>query len=224
MDSKTIDDINDSIDDLEKKAGEQFLELEMKSPTGDIHDASEISATIHDTKNVNMIPIVSGNVDIACTILTAAGKPGSREAKFGTKFNLSKDGPYPTSTTPSGLSDEDKTTYEALTVMTGKGKTILEYMKKGNPISTAEAKKCRIIDKIQKFKSKYRQKKQKIRKADTTVQNSQSNTVLSDPSVSNQNSIPLPEENKIKQASVGQTNENQSAPNASRRSKRKINK
>ncbi len=197
LDSETIDEVYNGIDNLKIIPGDQYQDLDLKSTTGDIHDSLEIVQEVHTSKNVHLRPLASGELSIAGTVLTAAGKPGMREAKLGAKFNISNNGPYPSGTSASGLSEEDKAVLDILSSITGKRKAILGHIIKGIPISSKEAKKCNIIDKIQKFQSKYRIPKERKGTVKPVDQNSQNNSVPSSPSVTQNPAISPVQNNKI---------------------------
>jgi len=200
LDSATIDEIFDEIEEKEKIPGDQFLDLDMKSPNGNIHDALEITDKAHETENVNLRTSVSGDADITGTIIAAAGKPGYREAKLGAKFAISVNGPYPSGTTASGLSEDDKTILDVLSSISGKRKAILGHIIKGIPISSNEAKKCGLIDNIKKFQSKYRLPKKGNGNVNSAGENPKSNVIPPAP--------PVPKGNQKNQLPTDQVNQN----------------
>jgi len=177
LDENKMKEINSFIKNLKAIPGGSPLLLELRSTDGKVTDALDLVSNVHSDDLIDFHIGVSGTVGVAGTILTAGGKLGYREAKFGTKFQLSKNGPYAQETKASELSSDDRTNYNTLTALTKKGKLILQHIIEGNPISADEAKKCRIIDKVGKFESKYFKKK-RFGKADPVGQNTHGNNVL----------------------------------------------
>lgn len=176
LDENKMKEINSFIKNLKAIPGGSPLLLELRSTDGKVTDALDLVSNVHDDDLIDFHIGVNGTVGVAGTILTAGGEPGYREAKFGTKFQLSKNGPYAEGTKASELSSDDRTNYNTLTALTKKGKLILHHINKGIPISADEAKKCRIIDKVGKFESKYFNKKRN-EKANATGNNIQGNNV-----------------------------------------------
>lgn len=158
LDSNKKNEILSVVNELISKNGEQVVNLDLRSTTADFQSAMEIIEPVHKSNNVDFNINVSGEIDMAGTIITAAGKPGERIASQSTTFRLSTT-PYPKGSSVKDLNATDKNTFTILSQLTGKKTQILDSILKGVSIDANQAKKCKIIDKVEGFKSKYRNTK-----------------------------------------------------------------
>ncbi|HRB00592.1 MAG TPA: ATP-dependent Clp protease proteolytic subunit [Ignavibacteria bacterium] len=161
-------EIVEEINNLNSQKGQQTLNLKLHSTIGDLENAMAIIELIHGSENVDLAINVSGEINEAGTILTAAGKPGERVASQFASFTLNES-PYPEGSKEKDLNISDKNIFETLTQLTGKKKLILECIINGKAIDTNQARKLKIIDRVEKFKSKYRKRNSRTKKAEPVI-------------------------------------------------------
>lgn len=156
--NQTVGAVN-AIQQLESlNSGKQDLKLLIRDVVGPLAHGLEIIHCAHSTANVDLLTEISGDNGPVAAIITAAGKPGSRIAGFGSTITLSANGPYPSGTKASAISSDDMVIYQTLSELTGRRKTILDFIVSGTKLSAADAKRCGIVDKIAQFKNKYSKK------------------------------------------------------------------
>ena len=136
-------------------SGKQDLKAMLRDITGPISHGLEIVMVTHSALNVDLLPVLSGDNSPIGAMFVAAGKPGSREASSGATVTLSVNGPYEPGTKASELSTDDKVIYDTLSVLTGRRKTILDFIVSGAKLSAYDAKRCGIVDKVAQFRNKY---------------------------------------------------------------------
>ncbi len=141
-------------------SGKQELKTTLRDITGPIQFGLESVVALHAAENVDMIPEIFGDSGANGAMLVAAGKPLNRQARSNATVTLSANGPYPPNTKSSGLSVDDKVTYDALSILTGRKKAILDFIISGQKLTALDMKKCNIIDNITTFKNKYTIKKE----------------------------------------------------------------
>ncbi len=127
----------------------------LRDITGPISHGLEIVMVTHSALNVDLLPVISGDNSPIGAMFVAAGKPGSREASSGATVTLSVNGPYEPGTKASELSTDDKVIYDTLSVLTGRRKTILDFIVSEAKLSAYDAKRCGIVDKVAQFRNKY---------------------------------------------------------------------
>jgi len=145
--------LKSSSDDLKE------LLLNLDSASGDKETAIQIAEILHSDTSIIPVTNVSGNLDVAGTVLTASGFEGRRTADPKTTFIINDGEAYGKDSKPEDLDGTDYAIYDALARITGRKFTILKKMLEGGAFSSVVAKKCGIIDEVTGFKSAFRPQK-----------------------------------------------------------------
>ena len=129
------------------------LSLVLNNTKGEASLALDLAKFVNASK-VDLIINASGTNDVAGTILAVAGKKGERRASFDATFI-----PFDTlSKTSRGerLSPRNQSILSALKSFEAHGRGLKSVFNCSQELSAFEAKSLRIVDKIDRIKSKYK--------------------------------------------------------------------
>lgn len=135
------------------------LHLNINSASGNKETSIQIAEILHSDATIIPVTNVSGNLDVAGTVLTSAGFEGRRIADPKSTFIINDGEAYGKDSKPEDLDGTDYAIYDALARITGKKFTIFKKMLEGGAFSSVVAKKCGIIDEVTGFKSAFRPQK-----------------------------------------------------------------
>jgi len=135
------------------------LHLNIISAGGEKEVSVQAAQILHSDSSVIPVTNASGAMDVAATILVAAGFEGRRTADPKSSFVINDGETYGKDSKPEDLDSLDYFVYDALAKMTGRKYTILKKMLEGGSFSPVVAKKCGIIDEVSGFKSAFRPQK-----------------------------------------------------------------
>ena len=135
------------------------IHLNINSASGNKETSIQIAEILHSDATIIPVTNVSGNLDVAGTVLTATGFEGRRTADPKSTFIINDGEEYGKDSKPEDLDGTDYAIYDALARMTGRKFTIFKKMLEGGAFSSVVAKKCGIIDEVTGFKSAFRPQK-----------------------------------------------------------------
>jgi hypothetical protein len=155
LDEETKADLLKKIRELINKNEPWWIKLVIRDLKGEPEDALEIIELIHKSENLDLEVEAFGKNGRAGTLLLAAGKPKSRHANSGSSFQILDGEIYEENVTLKDLRAEDETTVNALIILSGKKKYILEAITKSKYVSVSTAKRIGIADTTSEFINKY---------------------------------------------------------------------
>jgi len=159
IDQSTLEEIKKAHAALKSSDDEsKEIHLNINSVRGEKEISLQIAEVLLSDTSIIPVTNVTGNLDVAGTILTASGMVGKRTADPKSNFVINDGEAYGKDTKPEDLDGVDYAIYDALSSLTGKKFTILEKMKEGGVFSAVVAKKCGIVDEISGFKNAFRPK------------------------------------------------------------------
>lgn len=171
VDEATSEEIKKAIEEIENdKSSDKELLLDLQSAKGGTEIALKTVELLHKS-DIAIRTHGIGEMDTAGTIVLAAGEPGYRKAKPGTKTRCTDGDPYVQGSKLDDLDSKDQAVYDVLSELTGKPKKILEKILSAEEISSTSALKCGIIDETDGFKSKYRKDKIQPKKESSNSEN-----------------------------------------------------
>jgi len=135
------------------------LHLIINSAKGNKEVAVHAAEILHSDASIIPVTTVSGNLDVAGTVLTSTGFEGRRIADPKSTFIINDGAAYGKDSKPEDLDGTDYAIFDALARITGKKFTIFKKMLEGGAFSSVVAKKCGIIDEVTGFKSVFRPQK-----------------------------------------------------------------
>lgn len=164
LDEKTKAELLKKIRELINKNEPWWLKLVLRDLKGEPEDAFEIMDPIHKSEKLDLEVEAFGKNERAGTVLLAGGKPGFRHAHSGSSFQILEGAIYKENVTLKDLRAEDEPTINALIILSGKKKYILEAIAKSKYVSASAAKRIGIADTTSEFINKYAIKSNRGRK------------------------------------------------------------
>ena len=153
LDSKKAEEIAQAVSDLSKaKGSNKQLPLVLNNTTGDYKLAIDLAKTIHDS-NIDLIIEARGTLDACGTILCACGMKGSRSASVDTVFALFEDNTK--SVREARLTPKNQAVLSTLSSLRANRRRLKNIAPKAENLSAFEAKALDVIDRVDRFQSKY---------------------------------------------------------------------
>jgi len=154
LDSNKVDEIKTAVSSLATSRDKvKELPIVLNNTKGDYKLALDLAKFVHASK-VDLLVNASGTNDAAGTILAVAGKKGTRHASFDAIFV-----PFDAeSSTKRGerLSPQNQSILSALKSFEAHGRGLKSIFSYSQKLSAFEAKSLRIVDKVDRIESKYK--------------------------------------------------------------------
>lgn len=154
LDAKKGDEIKSAISSISNmKDKNKVLPLVFNNTTGDLRISLELAKLAHDSK-VDLLNEAHGVIDASGCVLFSAGLKGERHASIDTVFR-----PFDSeakSQKGERLSPQNQSILSALKTFEAHGKKLKGVISDNQELSSFEAKSIRIVDKVDKLESKYR--------------------------------------------------------------------
>lgn len=159
LDSKKAEEIAKAISELSKsRGGSKKLSLVLNNTTGDYVLAIDLAKSLQNSK-VDLIIEASGNLDAAGTILAASGKQGERKASLDAVFT-----PFELNTKSAmgeRLTPKNQSVLATLSYLMANRRKLKSFAPKAEKLSAFESKSFGIVDTVERFESKYKNKSSK---------------------------------------------------------------
>jgi hypothetical protein len=153
LDSKKAEEIAEAVSVLSKEKGKvKQLFLMLNNTKGDFKLAIDLAKTIH-ASNVDVTVEAHGVLDSAGTILTALGKKGERYASLDTIFTPFEDNTK--SVREARLTPKNQAVLSTLSSLRANRRRLKIIAPKAENLSAFEAKALDVIDRVDRFQSKY---------------------------------------------------------------------
>lgn len=154
LDAKKADEIKSAISSLSNiKGKDKTLPLIFKNTKGDLSLSLDLAKFAHASK-VDLLTEAHGAIDASGCVLFSAGLKGERHASIDTTFK-----PFDCedkSQKDERLSPKNQSILSALKTFEAHGKKLKGVISDNQELSCFEAKALRIVDKIDRLESKYR--------------------------------------------------------------------
>jgi hypothetical protein len=163
LDSTKGDEIKSAISSISSMKGkDKVLPLVFSNTTGDLGISLELAKLAHTSK-VDLLTEAHGIIDASGCVLFSAGLKGERHASIDTIFK-----PFDSevkSQKGERLSPQNQSILSALKTFEVHGKKLKGVISDSQELSSFEAKSLRIVDKVDKLESKYRDKSSNKKKS-----------------------------------------------------------
>ena len=153
LDSKKAEEIAQAVSDLSKtKGASKQLSLVLDNTKGDYKLAINLAKTIHASK-VDVIVEARGDLDSSGCILVALGKKGERRASLDAVFT-----PFEVNTKSvrgERLTPKNQAVLSTLSSLRANRRRLKSIAPKAENLSAFEAKALDVVDRVDRFQSKY---------------------------------------------------------------------